>query len=153
MGLRSGTENVAGTIAAAAALEYADSHRKSESSRLAEMRDYLEAELTREFKNVIISGHPKKRLPGSLHISFPGLDGERLIFRLESRGVMVATGSACAANSGTRSHVLRAIGLSDEQADGSIRLTLGRSNTPEQARRAAQILIEEIRAEYERQAR
>jgi cysteine desulfurase len=152
-GLRSGTENVAGTVGFARALELATEHRKYESERLAELRDNLQQMLTEAFPNAVISGHMKHRLAGHLHISFPGLDGERLIFILENRGVLVATGSACAANKGTRSHVLTAIGLSPELADGSIRITLGHLSTPENTKRAGEIIIEEVKREYERAGR
>ena len=149
-GLRSGTENVAGVVGFARALELANEHRKYESERLAKLRDRLERVFTNTFPNSIVSGHPKHRLSGHLHISFPGIDGERLIFILENRGVLVATGSACAANLGTRSHVLKAIGLSDELADGSIRITLGHLSNDENIKLAAEIMIEEINKEYER---
>jgi cysteine desulfurase len=149
-GLRSGTENVAGAIGFARALELATEHRKYESDRLGELRDNLQQTLLDAFPNAIISGHMKHRLVGHLHISFPGLDGERLIFILENRGVLVATGSACAANKGTRSHVLTAIGLPTEVADGSIRITLGHLSTPENTKRAGDIIIEELKREYER---
>jgi cysteine desulfurase len=149
-GLRSGTENVAGTIGFARALELLAEHRKYETDRLTELRDNLQQTLTSEFSNAIISGHMKHRLAGHLHISFPGLDGERLVFILENKGVLVATGSACAANKGTRSHVLTAIGLSSELADGSIRITLGHLSTLENTKRAGGIIIEEIKREYER---
>jgi len=149
-GLRSGTENVAGTIGFARALELATTHRKFESERLAKLRDNLQTVLTDAFPSAIVSGHPKHRLAGHLHISFPDLDGERLIFILENRGVLVSTGSACAANKGTRSHVLMAIGLSNEIADGSIRITLGHLSTPENTKMAGEIIIEELKREYER---
>lgn len=149
-GLRSGTENVAGVIGFAKALELAVEHRKYESERLLELRDGLERSLTDAFDRAIVSGHPKHRLAGHLHISFPGLDGERLIFILENRGVLVSTGSACAANKGTRSHVLTAIGMSPEVADGSIRITLGHLSNADNIKRASDILIEEIKREYER---
>ena len=149
-GLRSGTENVAGTVGFARALELANEHRKYESDRLAVLRDKLQRNLTGAFPNAVISGHQKHRLSGHLHISFPGIDGERLIFILENRGVLVATGSACAANKGTRSHVLTAIGLSDEIADGSIRITLGHLSTTDNIKLASEIIIEEVRREYDR---
>lgn len=149
-GLRSGTENVAGTIGFAMALEIASSKRKAESDRLRSLRDMLQTMLLGEFDNAIVSGHPKRRLPGHLHISFPHIDGERILFRLETRGVLVATGSACAANKGTRSHVLTAIGLAPEAADGSLRITLGRQTTEADIRDAAKIIIEEINAEMVR---
>lgn len=149
-GLRSGTENVAGTIGFAKAMELAEAHRGHEAKRLAGLRDELQARLLQAFPDAVISGSQKRRLSGHLHVSFPYLDAERLIFALEMRGVLVATGSACAANKGTRSHVLTAIGLAPEVADGSLRLTLGHLSTPETMQRAADILIEEISREKAR---
>jgi cysteine desulfurase len=152
-GLRSGTENVAGVIGFATALTKATQHRKFESERLAKLRDGLQRQLIEAFPNAVLSGHERHRLAGHLHISFPGIDAERIVFALEMRGVLVATGSACAANKGTRSHVLVAIGLSPKTADGSVRLTLGRLSTDENTHRAAQIIIEELQREYARTAR
>lgn len=149
-GLRSGTENVAGVIGFARAAELASDHRHSESERLASLRDRMQRRLTDTFDAMTISGNPKKRLPGSLHVSYPGIDGERMVFALETRGVLVATGSACAANKGTRSHVLSAIGMSDSEADGSLRITLGRLSDEESIDTATDIIIEEIIRERER---
>lgn len=149
-GLRSGTENVAGTIGFAKALELIAAHREFESKRLAKLRDDLQRTLTDAFPDAIVSGYEKHRLAGHLHISFPGLDGERLIFILENRGVLVATGSACAANKGMRSHVLMAIGLLPEVADGSIRITLGHLSTGENIKQSGEIMVEEIKREYQR---
>lgn len=149
-GLRSGTENVAGTLGFARALELAMEHRNSESKRLASLRDTLQRSLLEAFPEAIISGAHKHRLPGHLHISFPGIDAERLVFGLEMRGVLVATGSACAANKGTRSHVLTAIGMDAPSADGSLRLTLGRLNDDDNIQRALQAIIEVVRTELER---
>ena len=151
-GLRSGTENVAGTIGFAVAIEMAHNKRKKESERLARLRDYLQRRLTEEVDEIVVSGSQKKRLPGALHISIPGLDGERLVFALEARNVLLATGSACAANKGTRSHVLVALGMSDELADGSLRMTLGRMNDESSIEQAASIIIEEIKREQTRVA-
>lgn len=149
-GLRSGTENVAGAVGFAKALELANEHRKFESERLLKLRDSLQKVLTEAFPDAVVSGHIKHRLNGHLHISFPGIDGERLLFLLEKRGVLIATGSACAANKGTRSHVLTAIGLPDEIADGSIRITLGHLSTTENTQKVGEIIIEEVKKEQER---
>jgi cysteine desulfurase len=149
-GLRSGTENVAGVVGFSVAAELAQAHHKQESIRLHELRDYMQAELASAFERLIVSGHPKRRLPGSLHVSVPGLDAERLVFALESRDVLLATGSACAANKGTRSHVLTAIGLPDDVADGSLRITLGRLSDKASITRATEIIIEEITRELKR---
>ena len=152
-GIRSGTENVAGTVGFAKALELATTHRKYESDRLAKLRDNLEKKLSAAFPGAVVSGHHKHRLAGHLHISFPWLDAERVLFALESRNVLVATGSACAANKGTRSHVLTAIGLAPEVADGSLRMTLGHLSNNENIDEAAKIIIEEVQREYDRTAR
>lgn len=149
-GIRSGTENVAGAIGFAKALELASKHRKYESDRLGQLRDALESKLVAAFPQAVLSGHRKHRLAGHLHISFPNLDAERVLFALESCGVLVATGSACAANKGTRSHVLTAIGLEPHVADGSLRMTLGHLSNDENMEKAAEYIIEAVRHEYDR---
>lgn len=149
-GIRSGTENVAGAIGFAKAMELAERHRKAESQRLGGLRDDLQRTLMAAFPDAVVSGNEKRRLSGHLHISFPGVDAERLVFALEMRGVLVATGSACAANKGTRSHVLTAIGLAPDVADGSLRLTLGHLSTKENTDQAAAIIIEEVTREKDR---
>jgi len=149
-GVRSGTENIAGTIGFAAAIELATQHAHGEAKRLAKLRDSLESELIAAFPDAVLSGARKKRLPGHLHISFPGLDAERLIFLLEMQGVLVATGSACAANKGTRSHVLTAIKLAPEIADGSLRITLGRLTDESNIAKAAAILKAVVTGEVKR---
>lgn len=149
-GLRSGTENVAGAIGFARALQLAVEGRKDEARRLSCLRDYLQRRLTSAFPDAVVSGHKKHRLPGLLHISFPGLDAERLVYLLEEQGVYVATGAACAANKATRSHVLEAVGLPPEVADGSLRLTLGHLSTDENTVRAADRIERVVRGEYER---
>lgn len=152
-GLRSGTENVAGVIGFAKAMELAADHRKFESDRLKKLRDTMQGALLEAFPQSVVSGHPRHRLAGHLHISFPGLDAERVLFALETRGVLVATGSACAANKGTRSHVLTAIGLDPTVADGSLRITLGHLSDEENIKKATQCIIEEVQKEYTRSAR
>ncbi len=149
-GLRSGTENVAGTIGFARAIELADKHRKSESERLRNLRDSLEQRLIEVFPDAVVSGHKKHRLAGHLHISWPGIDAERLVFGLETRGVLVATGSACAANKGTRSHVLTAIGLDDQTADGSLRLSLGKLSNEDNTKQALDAIVATVQVEMKR---
>jgi cysteine desulfurase len=151
-GIRSGTENVAGVVGFAKALELATGHHNGEAKRLQLLRDTLQKQLADAFPDAVLSGHQKRRLPGHLHISFPNIDAERLVFALEMRGVFVATGSACAANYGTRSHVLTAIGLAPEIADGSLRLTLGHLSDEENTEKAANIIIEEVTRERQRMA-
>ena len=149
-GIRSGTENVAGTIGFAKGMELASEHRGYESKRLMKLRDDMQKKLVQAFPKAVLSGHQKHRLAGHLHISFPGLDAERVLFSLENRGVLVATGSACAANKGTRSHVLTAIELAPDVADGSLRLTLGHLSNEENSALAVQAIVEEVTKEYAR---
>lgn len=149
-GLRSGTENVAGVIGFARAMELVCATHKSESQRVAALRDKAERTLAEVFPDAVISGHKKHRLPNFLHISFPGIDAERLVFGLETDGVLVATGSACAANKGTRSHVLTAIDLDPKVADGSLRLTFGHLSTTENTETAMHRIIECVQREQAR---
>lgn len=149
-GLRSGTENVAGVVGFAEAARLAADKRARETKRLGTLRDALERTLASRFPAAVLSGHPRHRLANFCHISFPGLDAERLVFMLEVDSVLVATGSACAANSGTRSSVLTAIGLADDVADGSIRLTLGRGTTEESVTTAAERIIAAVEREATR---
>ena len=153
LGLRSGTENVAGVVGFATALELAQKRRSAEVKRLRKLREGLVKDLRQAFPEMVISSDMKKSLVSFLNISFPGLDAERLIFLLESRGVLVATGSACAANSGTRSHVLSSIGLSESEIDGSLRLTLGKLNNEDNIKLASQLIIEAVCLETERVSR
>lgn len=126
MGLRSGTENVAGAVGFAKALEIAEKKRKSEVKRLKEIRGNLTGFFRENFDRCHINGGGKNQSPAILSVAIPNLDGERAVFALDSRGVYVSTGSACAANSGIRSHVLTALGLPENIVDGSLRISLGR---------------------------
>lgn len=152
-GLRSGTENVAGVMGMSAAFTKADGKRHGEVRRLGNLRDDLQKRLADEFPQAVFSGHPKHRLSGHLHVSFPGVDAERLVFGMENRGVYVATGSACAANKGTRSHVLTAIGLDDSTADGSLRLSLGRATDDQAIDQAFEAIKLEVHREIDRMAK
>ena len=150
MGLRSGTENVAGVIGFAEAVELAMKRRNTEVKRLRVMRDYIQNELESNFPDMVVSSDKKKGLASFLHVSFPGIDAERLIFMLENQGVMVATGSACAANKNTRSHVLEAIGMSDDLISGSLRISLGRLSSEPNIKRATELLVNAIKSEKNR---
>lgn len=149
-GLRSGTENVAGTIGFGMAAELAAKSRTSENERLSSLRGKLEQTLIQRFPDAVITGSKKHRLPGHLHISFPGIDAERVIFMLENENVLVATGSACSANKGTSSHVLRALKLPEDIISGSLRLTLGRTTNDKHVELAAEKIAEAVKSEYAR---
>ena len=153
LGLRSGTENVAGVIGFAEAARIAEKKRKAEAKRVANLRDTMQRSLLDAFSDAVVSGDQRNRLANFLHISFPGIDAERLIFLLEAQHVYVATGSACAANKGTGSSVLRAIGMDESTRQGSLRISLGRSTTDEQCQYAVQAIKAAVETEMNRQAR
>ncbi len=151
-GLRSGTENIPGIIGFARAFELARERREDEARRLRELRNWLQAALTAALADAVVAGPTRdaQRLDNLLHISFPGLLARRLVISLDQRGVYVGTGSACAASKMTVSPVLEAIGVSPEVAEGNVRITLGHDTTRKQVERAAQIIIEVVRAEMKR---
>ncbi len=128
-GIRSGTENVPGIIGFAAALQETLEKRQTESERLSKLRDEFISKLTEAKPQIVVNGSREHRLSNNVHITIPGSDNERLMMELDEKGVMVATGSACSASSEEPSHVLKAIGLTDEQARASLRITFGRQTT------------------------
>lgn len=151
--IRSGTENVAGTIACAKAFELACAWRADGGEkRIEALRDYLQRELCARYPWARVSGpHARKRrLPHVLHISFPGIEARRLIILLERKGVYVATGSACAASSMRISHVLSALGMPEYAATGSLRFTLGRPTTKDELTYAISCVDEAIQEEMQR---
>lgn len=145
-GLRSGTENVPGVIGLATALDIAQSERREAIVKVGSMRDELQRNLQDAFPHMVVNGSEKKRLPNNLHVSWPGVDGERLLMLLDERGIMASTGAACAANKNTKSQVLVAIGCDDAALQGSLRLTLGRFTTPDDITEASRIIIEAVRS-------
>jgi len=127
-GLRSGTENVAFAAGLAKALEIAQSDRQQQSESITEFRQKLESELTGRFSLIAINGS-KHRAPHICSMTFAGYDNERVMMQLDELGIICAVGSACSASSDTPSHVLSAIGLSDQQARSTLRFSLGRQTT------------------------
>ncbi|MDQ5972275.1 MAG: Cysteine desulfurase [Patescibacteria group bacterium] len=127
-GLRSGTENVAGCIGLATAVVLAQDSRLVESERLQGLRDYFEESLKTLSPQITINGG-KHRLPNNSHITFPGLDNERLMMELDEQGIVCAVGSACAASDDEPSHALQAMGLTKNEAQSSLRFTMGRTTT------------------------
>jgi cysteine desulfurase len=147
-GHRSGTENVAGVVGFAAALEKTAAVRKPEALRLTQLRDQLWRQL-QNIPDVILNGDPKKRLPNNLNLIIPGLEGQALVMYLDQAGILASTGSACSSGDLDPSHVLLALGRSREQAAASLRLTLGRSTTEADIAKAAELLhpiVERLRS-------
>ena len=130
-GFRSGTENVPFIIGLAKALEIAHSDREGENKRLSELRDYFIAEVMKKIPKVVLNGHPTKRLPNNINVSFLDVEGEAVLLYLDNEGICVSTGSACTSTTLDPSHVILALGVPYEYAHGSIRFTLGRNTTKE----------------------
>jgi cysteine desulfurase len=144
--LRSGTENVAAIKSFATMLQKVQIERHDEATRLQQIREKIIATLLQEKVEFKVNGTLKQRLPNNLNLSFPSVDGERLLMELDSNGVMIATGSACTASNDEPSHVLLAIGLSQSEASGSIRITLGRPTTEKEAVIAVKIIAKTLQS-------
>ncbi|HEX4065180.1 MAG TPA: IscS subfamily cysteine desulfurase [Acidobacteriaceae bacterium] len=129
-GMRSGTLNVPGIVGLGAACALAAEELPSEAARLAALRDRLEAKLVSGLERIQVNGSEEHRLPGNLNITFHGVDGESLMMGLKD--VALSSGSACTSAAIAPSHVLRALGLSEEACHCSLRFGLGRFNTEEE---------------------
>ena len=128
--LRPGTENVAGIIGLARALELAVAEQPETQERMTELRNKLIHGLT-ALPDVTLNGHPQQRLPGNVNVSVARVEGEALILSLDMAGIAISSGSACTSGSLDPSHVLLAMGLDHQRAHGSLRITLGKSTTEE----------------------
>jgi cysteine desulfurase len=139
-GLRSGTENVAGSVGFATALDIVQTKRHEESERLRALQTCFFDQIEAELPNAIINGSRKYRLANNVHLTLSGTDNERVLIELDEAGIVAAAGSACSASDETPSHVLRAIGLSDQEAQSSLRFTLGKNTTKADIERTIEIL-------------
>jgi len=128
-GTRAGTENVAGIVGCAAALELAEKSREREFKKQTELRDYFIGKVLKEIPKAQLNGDPKNRLPNNANFSFFGIEGESILLRLDFDGIAASTGSACASGSLDPSHVLSALKIPHEWLHGSIRFSLGKSTT------------------------
>ncbi|BDV30806.1 cysteine desulfurase family protein [Microbacterium terricola] len=124
-GLRPGTQDVAGAAAFAVAAEAAEAERENEGRRLGMLRDRMVRSILTLVPGVELLGDPVDRLPGNAHLLFPDAAGETLLFLLDQAGVSVSTGSACQAGVPEPSHVVMALGRSEQQARQVLRVTLG----------------------------
>ena len=151
-GVRSGTENVAGAIGFARALQLAQERRGQESRRLQGLSRRACGNLAAAIPWAVFSGprKAKRRLPNIVHVSFPGIEARRLVIMLEREGVSVGTGSACAASRMRVSHVLDAIGLPRWVSQGSLRLALGAPTTEGDVDFACEKIVGAVHAEYAR---
>jgi len=128
---RAGTENVAGIVGLAKACELAEKEMDREKEKLLYLRAKLENGINKTIPYAHLNGHPQERLPNTVNFSFEALEGESLILSLDFEGIAASTGSACTSGSLEPSHILLAMGIPGEIAQGSIRFSLGRDNTEE----------------------
>lgn len=128
---RAGTENVAEIVGLGKACEIASIHLKEHMQHLKELRDYFISEVEEKIEGAILNGGIKNRLPGNANFAFPSVDGEALLLNLDAKGICASAGSACTSGSSSPSHVLSSIGLSNELAHSSLRVTFGEDNTKE----------------------
>ena len=140
---RAGTENTILAVGLGVACRTAEERLPVESRRMESMRDRLQALLFGALEGLVLNGHPVERLPNTLNVSVPGLPGGEILEGLP--GLLASTGAACHDRSVRLSHVLSAMGVPPETGMGTLRLTVGRSNTPEQMERAAERIVGRVK--------
>lgn len=145
--LRSGTENVPGIIGFCEAFRIASKQRQTESERLTILKRSFLSSLTEALADTVVIGDQKHSSPHIVMLAWPGVDAERVLFRLESNDVLVGTGSACGANKHTQSPVLAALGLTKDIINGSLRFSFGRETNEKDLKRAVKIIVEAIMQE------
>ncbi len=142
-GMRSGTLNVPGIVGLGAACEIAGNEMPSETARLLDLRDKLQAGLFERLDEIYLNGHPTQRLPGNLNVSFAYVEGESLLMGIND--IAVSSGSACTSATLEPSYVIRALGTDEELAHSSIRFGLGRFNTEEEVDYVADRVVKEVK--------
>lgn len=139
---RAGTENVAGIVGLAKAIELAYRDLEDHNKKIKELRDYYVEQIKEKIPYIKINGDMEKRLPGNSNISFRFIEGESLLLNLDLKGICASSGSACTSGSLDPSHVLLAIGLPHEIAHGSLRISIGKYNTKEEIDYVVESLVE-----------
>ena len=148
-GLRSGTENVASIVGFGMACQLANDNIAQNQDHFRKLGMKLVTDVLKEVPYTKLNGHPEKRIPNNIHFTFLGVNGEDLIIKLDENKIAASTGSACSVKVQKASHVLRAMGFSHEQITGSLRLTIGITNTEEEISETVQTLkkvVKELRA-------
>lgn len=137
---RAGTENVPGIVGLGVACEIAMEEMEGENKRLRDLRDSLEEGLTERIEDIIVNGHPEKRLSGVLSICIKHIEGESMLLHLDNNSIAASSGSACTSGSLEPSHVLTSMGIPPEVAHGSLRFSLGHSNTIHDINKVIEVL-------------
>ena len=146
---RAGTENVPGIVGLGVACDIAARDMAADASKIAALRDKLEKGILESVPHIHLNGHPSNRVPNTSNFSFEYVEGEGLVVLLDVEGIAVSTGSACASGTTKASHVLRAIGIAPNVAQGAVRFSLGRLNTEDEVDMALHTLpkvIDRLRA-------
>lgn len=141
-GKRAGTENVAGIVGLGKAAELAKNNLEKHMKHLQGLRDYYIKQVEEKIHGIRVNGSMEKRLPGNSNISFKGVEGEALLLNLDQRGICASTGSACSSGDLSPSHVLVAIGLTQEWSNSALRVTFGEDNTKENVDYLVKCLVE-----------
>lgn len=141
---RAGTENVVGIVGLGKACEIAKRDLEKNIEYLKSLRDYFIKLVEEKIEIALFNGSKKLRVSGNSNFSFKGIDSQSLLLKLDEKGICVSSGSACSEGNGKPSHVLKAIGLSDEEAKSAIRVTLGEENTKEDVDYLVESIIESI---------
>lgn len=128
---RAGTENVPGIVGLGKAIELSYKNIDDYNKKLTFLRDYFIQQIERKIPNAKLNGHRINRLPGNCNFSFPGIDAEEILYKLDEKGICASSGSACSTGNPNPSHVLLAIGLEPELSKGTLRVTFGDENTKE----------------------
>jgi len=126
------------------AIQIADKNLEEYSYNMKILRDYYERQIKEKIPHIKFNGHRNKRLAGSSNISFKFVDGDALLLKLDEKGICASAGSACSSGSESPSHVLSAIGVSEQLAKGSLRVTFGRENTKEDVDYLVETLVEVV---------
>jgi cysteine desulfurase len=137
---RASTENVPGVVGLGAALTLAQQYRERNTAHMQTLRDRLISGIMERIPNVHLMGHPTKRLPNNANFCIEGVEGETMLLKLDMRGIGASSGAACASGSTEPSHVLRALGVPHDLAEGSLRLTVGVENTSEDIEYAIDVI-------------
>ena len=141
-GQRPGTENLAGIVGIGRAIELATQDVEARAAGMSAIRDHMIGRILKEIPHVQLNGHPTKRMCGNINLSFYFVESESILLHLDFKGIAASSGSACTSGSLDPSHVLLAIGVSHEHANGSVRLSLCEENTMEEADYVVDSLVE-----------
>ena len=142
--MRPGTQDVLGIVGFSKAVEITKSESEAEDRKLQEMRDEIISEIKSAFPDALINGSPTERLANNINFSIPGIKGEELVVAMDMAGFAISTRSACDTKNAEPPHVIKSLGRTDEEAWGSVRVTLGRYTSAEDIDRFLKVLIENI---------